>query len=434
MHPAYDALYTSDRRYFLLTGGRASLKSSNTHEFIANLCHFQPGHGVLFTRYTMTSAEKSIIPEFTETLIKLGIAHEFHITKNRVTHKNGSFIHFSGIKVNSKDQTGALKSLFGIDTWVIEEGEDFDDEKAFDKIDDSIRTTTHQNRVIWIQNPTTREHFIYKRFVEPKPKTIQVEGFDVTVSGLPNVEHIHTTYHIAEELGYLNSTFLDKANDWRQKLQIKIEETARSWTKTPKELENKIYEIRQRHYYYTNYVGGWLERNEDAVFKSWKIGAFDHTLPYCYGLDFGYFPDPLAMTKVAIHERVKKLYLKEIIYQTEIDDVPGLLNARGIRKRDLIVCDTNESRTTANIKKARFNIVKAAKGKGSIVDDIREMNEYEIIVGFESPNLTTELNNYTWNDKKASIPIDEFNHLIDGGRYGYRRLKSGGKKGVRRKN
>ena len=59
----YKPLYTSKDRYFLLTGSRASLKSSSVHDFVARLT-YEIGQGILFTRYTMVSAEKSVIPEF----------------------------------------------------------------------------------------------------------------------------------------------------------------------------------------------------------------------------------------------------------------------------------------------------------------------------------------------------------------------------------
>ena len=38
------------------------------------------------------------------------------------------------------------------------------------------------------------------------------------------------------------------------------------------------------------------------------------------------------------------------------------------------------------------------------------------------------------NDKKASIPVDDFNHSIDAGRYAFERLLLGKKTGVRRRN
>jgi len=50
------------------------------------------------------------------------------------------------------------------------------------------------------------------------------------------------------------------------------------------------------------------------------------------------------------------------------------------------------------------------------------MQDYEIIVDPESSNLITEFNNYCWNDKKAGIPIDNYNHLIDPARYAFRKL------------
>ncbi|MFO0201564.1 MAG: hypothetical protein ACK528_00375, partial [Alphaproteobacteria bacterium] len=50
------------------------------------------------------------------------------------------------------------------------------------------------------------------------------------------------------------------------------------------------------------------------------------------------------------------------------------------------------------------------------------INQYEIVVCPESSNYKSELNNYVWNDKKASIPIGDYNHLLDGMRYGFNRL------------
>ena len=159
----FKPLYTSKKRYFLVVGGRGSLKSTTVHDFIARLS-YESGHGILILRYTMTSAEKSVIPEFKTCLERLNIESDFEISGTKITNiKTGSFILFSGIKTSSGNQTANLKSLHGITTVVIEEGEDFVDEKAFDAIDDSVRAVGVQNRIIWIQNPTTREHFIYKR-------------------------------------------------------------------------------------------------------------------------------------------------------------------------------------------------------------------------------------------------------------------------------
>lgn len=438
INKVYKPLYESKKRYFLVTGGRGSLKSTTVHDFIARLT-YEKGHGILFTRYTLTSAELSIIPEFKLTLDRLGITDDFHITKQSITNnRTGSFIYFSGIKTNSKDQTGRLKSIAGITTWVIEEGEDFKDELAFDTIDDSIRTTTHQNRIIWIQNPTTKEHFIYKRWIEKTSKQISVSDgvkeFNVTVSNNPDVEHIHTTFAIAEKLNYLVDSWLTKKDRAYEAVVEKIEQVRRTWTKSLTELDAKIHSIWHTSYYYYNYIGGWLERAEGCIFENWIEGEFDDTLPYCFGQDYGYSPDPLATIKVAVDEYKKRIYLKQYIYETKVDDIPAMYALVGIGKSDLIVTDTNENRTTANISLVGYNIVPAIKLAGSIAVDIREIKQYTIVVDPSSHSVKIELNNYVWNDKKASIPIDDYNHAMDAMRYGYRRLVSGGRTGVRRVN
>jgi phage terminase large subunit len=114
----FQPLYLSKKRYFFLTGGRGSTKTYSVHDFVAKLT-YEKGHGILFTRYTMKSAEKSIIPEFTMTLERLGMTDDFHITKTTATNlKTGSFIFFSGIKTSQGDQTANLKSLPNITTWI----------------------------------------------------------------------------------------------------------------------------------------------------------------------------------------------------------------------------------------------------------------------------------------------------------------------------
>lgn len=383
----------------------------------------------------MVSAEMSIIPEFSETLERLGIIDDFYITKTRVINKRtGSFIYFSGIKQGSKNQTARLKSIQGITTWIIEEGEDFNDEKAFDIIDNSIRSTTHQNRVIFIMNPTTREHFIYGRAIEENSRQINVRGWTVTVSNVPEWEHIHTTYHIAERLGYLDSQWLVKAKKLLEKVKEEIRIVREDWTGSAKELEIKIHNIKHTSEYYYTYIGGWLERKEGAIFTNWVEGEFDNSLSYCYGLDYGYSPDPLAMVKVAINHKKEEIYVKEMTYQTEVDDIEGHFKGIGIQRREAIVADTNEPRTTANLSK-KFNIFPTIKEPKGVGEDIREIKKYLIIVDPSSKHLKIELNNYEWNDEKASVPLENgYDHLMDGMRYGYKFLKYGGKRGVRRRN
>ena len=387
----YKPLYTSPNRYFLITGGRGSLKSSSIHDFVVRLTYEQ-GEGVLFTRYTMSSAEKSIIPEFLITLERLGVTDSFDITKTSIVNKHtGSFVWFSGIKTSSGDQTANLKSIAGITCWIIEEGEDYTDEKSFDTIDDSIRTIEKQNRVIWIQNPSTKEHFIYKRWLADSTKQVDVDGFKVTVSNNPEVTHIHSWYGIARH--YLSKDWLRKAD------QAKIN--------NPK-------------WYYHNYIGGWLERAEGAILTNWEVGNFDTSLPYCYGQDYGFSVDPTTLAKVAVDNKLKIIYAEELLYSQSGMGTDAIYeaNKRLIHKpNDLIIADSAEPRLIDELSRKGLNIRGAVKGQGSVTAGITLMQDYKIVITPQSTNLKKELSNYCWNDKKAGIPIDDYNHLIDPIRY-----------------
>ena len=156
----------NDTRYFIVTGGRGSGKSFAINTLLT-LLTYEQGHKILFTRYTLRAASISIIPEFIEKLELQKIEQDFHITKDEIINKQtGSKILFRGIKTSSGDQTANLKSLQGVTTWVLDEAEELTDESIFDKIDLSIRQKDKDNRVILILNPTTKENFIYQRFLE----------------------------------------------------------------------------------------------------------------------------------------------------------------------------------------------------------------------------------------------------------------------------
>ena len=387
----FKPLYTSLKRYFFLTGGRGSLKSTTVHDFVSRLT-YERGHGILFTRFTMASAQKSIIPEFRIALERNGSLNDFHITNEKVINKDtGSFILFSGIKTNQGDQTANLKSLAGITTWIIEEAEDFNDQQKFEDIDDSIRTASIQNRVILIMNPTTREHWAYKKWIEGHSKKIKVQGYDVTVSDHPDVEHIHTSYHIAEEMGYLSDSFINKALSYKES---------------------------NEEYYKHKYIGGWLERLEGCILTNWSVGNFDESLPFIYGMDFGYTNDPTVLVKVAIDEGNKKLYLKTLFYEPHLSTEDIINKLEEYCERDeKIVADRQEARLIDEIREEGFNIHECVKGPDSVRKGILDLQSYHIIVDPEDDYAEIELNHYIWNDKRAGVPVDKYNHIIDAVRY-----------------
>lgn len=209
LSPKYKPLFINDSRYFMVTGGRGSSKSFSIATMIL-LLTYEKGHNVLFTRYTMTSASTSIIPEMSEKIEILGLDNDFTINRTEIiNNRTGNVIYFRGLKTGSGNQTAALKSLNGITTWILDEAEEMPDEKLFDKIDLSVRSKEAQNRVIMVLNPATKAHWIYNRFFA---KRGLYGGENTTVE---DTTYIHTTY--LDNIHNLDETFV--ANIERMKLE-----------------------------------------------------------------------------------------------------------------------------------------------------------------------------------------------------------------------
>lgn len=376
----YNAL-GSDSRYFIVSGGRGSGKSYSINLFLL-LLTYESNHVILFTRYTLTSAHVSIIPEFIDKIETANLQSDFYITKDEIINiKTGSKILFKGIKTSSGTQTANLKSLAGVTTWVLDEAEELNDEDTFDKIDFSIRTKDIQNRVILILNPATKEHFIYNRFFESKG--VQ-EGSNITKN---DTTYIHTTY--LDNIENLSESFL-----------------------------NQIEQIKENNYNKYNHVilGGWLDKAEGVVFTNWSFGAFNpDNLQTSFGQDYGYSVDPTTLTEVAIDKTKKKIYVKECFYKTKLTTSEIYSLNREFAERKLIIGDNAEGRLIDELRSMGNNITRC--DKPPIEFGVSLMQDYEIVVEPSSQNIPKELNNYVYLDKGSRLYIDNYNHAIDAIRY-----------------
>ena len=398
IHPKYQRLWTAKTRYVLLTGGRGSAKSFAASTWACYNLTNKDNWKILYTRYTLQSAEISIIPEFLEKIGLLNMEAAVNATKTVIDcpARNGSII-FSGIKTSSGNQTAKLKSIPGLNVFVVDEAEEFVSEHDFNVIDDSIRMPGVQNIVVLIMNPQDIEHWIWKRWFEKSHHMIEIDGHQIPISTHPDITHIHTTY--LDNIKNLNPDYLKKIEKLRQ-------------------TDPEAYAHR--------YLGKWLEKKEGVIYPNWIEGEFDESLPYGYGLDFGFYPNPDGMCKVAVDIARKRVYLKECMYATQQSNELIKSRVLDIAGHDsLVVADSNEPRTIDTIAYAGVNIQKVDKYPGCVVDRIRILNEYTWIITPESYNAKMEFNNYIWNDKKASIPLDKNNHIIKAAEYIATRLLQG---------
>lgn len=382
LNDKYKPLILGKQRYNIVSGGRASGKSFSIATYLLALT-FEKGNVILFSRYTMTSINISVYPEFLEKLEMLSIGHLFEIKKNEIINTaTGSKIIFKGIKTGSSIQTANLKSIAGLNIVVIDEAEEIPDEETFDKIDLSARRNDKDNKIILIFNPTSKVHWIYNRFFEQ--------------TGIQPGQCIST-----DDTNYIHSTYLDNKKYLSDSIIKQIEKIKLN---NPDKYKHII-------------MGAFLDVAEGVIFKNWEIGEFNNELEYGFGQDFGYSPDPDTLIKIAIDKKNKIIYLDECIYSTKLGIDELKTKVKEYASNKIVVADNSSNRLINELKRNNINIIPCVKGAGSVEEGIKLLLDYKLIVTSNSINIIKELNNYIWSDKKAGVPKDMYNHSIDAIRY-----------------
>lgn len=377
----YIPLFQGNTRYYVITGGRGSGKSYATNLFLNTLTYTE-GHKVLFTRYTMTSAHTSIIPEFTDKIELMGAQDDFRVTRDEIINQTtGSAIMFKGIRTSSGNQTAALKSLSGVTTFVVDEAEELIEEEVFDKIDLSVRSNKQQNRVILILNPTSKEHWIYKRFFEAR-------GIEGGFNGVhSDTTYIHTTY--MDNKANLPDSFLHSIYEMK--------------LKRPEKYEHQI-------------LGGWVNQKDGTVYTNWRKGPFVELGKTCLGQDFGFAEDLSTLVRVSVDDYTKTIFVKEMFGKAGMTTSDLITANRMHAGMDLIVADNHEPRLIKEMKDAGLNIIPAKQKQGSILSGIALLQDYDIVVDPKSHGVIRELNNYVWK-QKGSVPAVGYDHYMDAMRY-----------------
>lgn len=201
--PLFKVMDDQDIRYVLMEGGRGSGKSVALSTFLNHLT-FDKNNKILFTRYTMVSAETSIIPEFREKSEWLGNEDAFSFKNTEVINtKADTEILYRGLKPSSKTANSALKSVNNVNILVLEEAQECADEDLFDRVDFSIRTKHKKNLVIIVLNPTDKGHWIYKRFYDERGNKKRSDTL-----------YIKSSYH--DNLDNLDDSFIKRANEIKE--------------------------------------------------------------------------------------------------------------------------------------------------------------------------------------------------------------------------
>jgi len=344
-----------EQRITLLQGGTRSGKTFSTIYFFIWLCENYNGLEIDIVRDTFTALKSTVWKDFKQVLVNHNLYHPANHNKtDHIYNLNGNLINYYGADDPAKIHGRARDFLW------INESNQLDEET----IDQLFPRTRH--KIIMDYNPAMpTEHWLDK-YIEQYPPLI-------------------TTY---------------KDNPYLTPDQIR-------------DIESK----KNNAYWWAIYGTGERTKPVGVIFENWRIDEFDDSLPFVYGMDFGYVNDPTTLIKVAKDK--KNLYLKEYCYSKGMStkQISDMLTEQ-INPDDTVIADNAEPRLIAELQELGHRVYPCIKGRDSIMNGITQMQDYTIVIDNDSPNIKKELSNYRWHDK-VNKPIDDHNHAIDAARYAY---------------
>lgn len=137
-------------------------------------------------------------------------------------------------------------------------------------------------------------------------------------------------------------------------------------------------------------------------------------------LDFGYTNDPTSLGDVYSYNG--GFILDELMYRKGMSnkDIADIINNQE-EKNVLTIADCSEPKSIAEIKSFGVNILPSVKGADSVNNGIQIVQGQKISMTERSIETIKEYRNYTWQTDKQgkvlNVPIDIWNHSMDGIRY-----------------
>lgn len=354
----------------ILEGSSRSGKTWSSVDFIVYLCSNNKGLVINIVRETYNSFKTTLYNDFAKRLDMIGIPNPFS------TVQDIAQFNLFGNKINFIGADKAQKYLgAGCDYFYINEALDVKRD-VFDQLEMRCR------KFWWMDyNPSAVSHWIYDSVIPRK-----------------DVEYLKTT--------------------WRSNPFITQQERNKILSYEPTE-ENKTLGTADE---YNWKVFGLGERTAKtgAIFPDYTVvdnlpDSYDTRV---FGLDFGYSVDPASV--IEMRKDGNNVYIEEVLYETH------LLNEQLFNKikervgRELVIADSAEPKSIAQLKQLGLRIRPVEKGKDSINYGINLLKEKRIHITKKSVNLLKEIQEYSYEVKRGEVsdkPVDDFNHAIDAMRY-----------------
>ena len=170
------------------------------------------------------------------------------------------------------------------------------------------------------------------------------------------------------------------------------------------------------------YLDGEVGQIEGTIFSDYLVidRIPDDARILCYGLDFGFSEDPVAL--VAIYKYDNNLIIDEVIYRKGVlnSELSNLMKQNKVEGE--IFADSAEPKSIAELKRYGHQVKPVEKGRDSVKFGIQLIQEYKLLVTKQSNNILEELSKYMWKRNRDGgydpEPIDMYNHAMDAMRYG----------------
>lgn len=382
--PAYrDDLQDYSHRVLVLYGGAGSGKSYYAAQKLMYKA-LTDRRKVLVLRKVNRTTKTSTFQLLLDIVNQFGIMQYCKINRSdyTVTLPNGSQFLCMGL-----DDPEKIKSITGLtDAW-LEEATEFtlDD---FSQINLRIRDPNAKNQQLILSfNPVSKANWCYLHFFADDP---DLDTFR------QSVKIIHTNY---KDNTHLPQEYIDTL-----------------------ELLKKTNEV-----YYKIYCLGEFGSLDKLIYNNWQVADFDRKKlsgELMIGLDFGYTNDPTALIASLLVPNEQRIYIFQEWGDTGYlnDQIAQQIKIMGFSK-SVIMADSAEEKSIEEIRRQGIQRIRpCSKGKGSILQGIQKLQQYEIIVHPSCVRTIEELQNYAWKKDRqtneyVNEPVDLYNHWLDALRY-----------------
>lgn len=386
-----------DRKHddYWLEGGRGSIKSSFWSQIVPEELENNPNWCAICIRKVANTLKDSVYSQLEWGMDNLSETFPF-INENWVktksplemrNKKTGQMIYFRGA-----DDPGKIKSIkppknMYIAIIIYEEFDQMTGMNEVRKIDQSVKRGGNEFMTFRIYNtPKSKKHFVNVEKRSPNPKRL-----------------VHKSTYLDAPVDWLGQPFFDDAELLKQN--------------NPVAFKNEYLGEE------TGDGGNVFENVELREITDEEIGNFD----YLYqGMDFGWFPDPLAWTKMCYQPNKLTLYIFDeyVVNKMSNSKVWNYLKEnKGIKNDDLITADSAEPKSIGDFQSYGSLMRGAKKGPDSVEYSMKWLSGLAKIVidPRRCPKTAEEFTTYEYpQDKDGNYItgyVDADNHCIDSVRY-----------------